>query len=96
MSSDNYYTYILTNKNRTVLYIGMTNSLRRRLSEHKEKPAGFVKRYSCNYLIYFESFARPLDAIHREKEIKKWRREKKEALIATYNPDWEFKDDLFI
>ena len=96
MSSDSFYIYIITNKNRTTLYLGMTNSLRRRLYEHQNKPAGFAKRYMCRHLVYFEVLPTAKDAILREKEIKKWRREKKVDLINGYNPDWEFKDSLFL
>jgi putative endonuclease len=96
MSADNFYIYIITNKNRTTLYIGMTNSLRRRLYEHQNEAKGFAKRYMCRHLVYFEVFPTPVDAILREKEIKKWRREKKVMLINGYNPTWEFKDHLFL
>ena len=96
MSSDNYYLYIVTNKHKNVLYIGMTNSLRRRLFEHKNEPKGFVKRYNCHFLLYFEIFKTPSEAILREKEIKRWSRIKKDNLIKVYNPDLEFKDDLFL
>lgn len=96
MAARQYYTYILTNKNRTVLYIGITNSLQRRLHEHQNEAKGFVKLYGVCHLIYFETFPTPLTAIKREKEIKKWRREKKEALVATTNPNWEFLDHLFV
>ena len=74
----------------------MTNNLRRRLLEHQNEPKGFVKQYNCWHLIYFEIFKTPADAILREKEVKKWRREKKEELIAMYNPTWEFQDNLFL
>ena len=75
------------------LYIGVTNSLLRRASEHKEKKIeGFTKKYSCNKLIYYERFSNIGAALFREKEIKKWRREKKENLIKTLNPHW---NDLY-
>jgi putative endonuclease len=90
------FVYILTNKNRTVLYVGVTNNLARRVAEHKAEAArpskSFCGRYNCYYLIYYEQFSRPLDAIAREKELKKWRREKKDALIALDNPNWDFID----
>ncbi|MDD3686429.1 MAG: GIY-YIG nuclease family protein [Bacteroidales bacterium] len=87
----NYFVYILTNKNKTVLYIGVTNSLRRRIDEHSSGLIkGFTQKYSCKYLIYYEHFNDVNLAISREKELKKWRREKKEALIAKQNPQWMF------
>ena len=92
----NYYIYILTNKNKTTLYIGVTNNLTRRLFEHQNIYKGFVKRYNCNNLIYYERFCSILTAIAREKQLKKWNRTKKEKLISSANPDWTFItiDDL--
>ena len=92
----NYYVYILTNPNRTVLYVGVTNDLARRLVEHyanKGKSKTFAGRYYAYSLIYYEHFQYILQAIAREKEIKKWSRQRKEALIATTNPDWTFCND---
>jgi putative endonuclease len=88
-----YYTYILTNQSKNVLYVGMTNNLCRRLTEHyfcKGTDKSFTGRYYCYYLLYFEEFNKPMDAIRREKEIKKWNRQKKESLIATMNPGKRF------
>ena len=83
-----YYVYIVASSSGT-LYLGMTNSLLRRITEHKEgKIEGFSKKYSCHKLIYYEIFDNPGAAIYREKELKKWRREKKENLIKTLNPHW--------
>jgi putative endonuclease len=87
----NFYVYITTNPEKTVLYIGVTNDLSRRLYEHKENKGtikSFTGKYYCYNLIYYEHFSHIDHAIEREKEIKKWRREKKEALIATTNPEW--------
>jgi putative endonuclease len=71
------------------LYIGFTNNLQRRVLEHKEgKIAGFSKKYFCNKLVYYEHFQYVNDAINREKEIKKWRREKKQDLIKSLNTHW--------
>ncbi len=84
-----FYVYILTNKNKTVLYTGFTNSLERRVWEHKQHAIpGFTKKYNCDRLIYFEEFSDVRQAIAREKQIKGWLRSKKEALIATMNPEW--------
>ena len=84
------YVYILTNKNETVLYIGVTSNLIGRLWAHYNHiyKNSFTDRYNLECLIYWESFDWIGTAIQREKELKKWRREKKELLIATKNPDW--------
>ncbi len=90
MLNKNYYVYILTNWNNTVMYIGVTNDLVRRLYEHKNKLYdGFTKKYNLNKLVYFELFFDINEAIKREKEIKKWRREKKNNLVESKNPDWK-------
>ena len=84
-----YYIYILTNWNHNVMYIGLTNDLNRRLFEHQNKLIdGFTKKYNVNKLVYYELFYNINDAIHREKELKKWRREKKNNLVAQLNPEW--------
>jgi putative endonuclease len=84
----NYYVYIMTNKSRT-LYVGMTNNLERRVSEHKQKfIEGFTKRYNITLLVYYEAYSDVRDAIAREKQVKDWRREKKIALIESLNPTW--------
>jgi putative endonuclease len=88
-----YYTYILTNPERTVLYIGVTNNLDARLAEHyfnRVQPKTFSGKFYCYNLIYYEEFQYVNDAIAREKELKGWRRTKKEVLIKTKNPDWTF------
>ena len=93
MRNDNYFVYILTNPRRTALYVGVTNDLCRRLAEHFDncgKKKTFAGRYYCYNLIYWERFARITDAIEREKTLKGWSRAKKDALIATKNPEWRF------
>ena len=94
IGTHNYYVYILTNKDRKVLYIGMTNSLENRIAQHKAEAAGdkitFTGRYNCIFIIYYERFQYVNDAIVREKELKGWTRAKKEILINGFNPDWEF------
>lgn len=89
----NYYIYIVTNPERKVLYIGVTNNLISRIIEHyvnKGKPETFAGKYFCYNLIYFEEFKYINDAITRETELKTWRREKKLKLIASTNPNWTF------
>lgn len=89
--SKSYYVYVLTNSNNSTLYIGVTNSLERRLFEHKnELVEGFTKRYKLKKLIYFEECIDIESAIAREKQLKNWHREWKLNLIRTINPD--FKD----
>lgn len=84
-----YYVYLLTNWNNKVLYVGVTNELERRLYEHKNKLVeGFTKKYNLNKLVYFEETQDVTAAIDREKEIKKWRREKKNQLVNQMNPKW--------
>ena len=84
-----YYVYLLTNKHNTVLYTGVTNDLRRRTYEHKNRLIeGFTKRYNIDKLVYFESTMDIREAIQREKQIKGWTRKKKDDLIATMNPEW--------
>ena len=90
MPERKYYVYLLTNWNNRVLYVGVTNDLERRMHEHKNKIVeGFTKKYNLNKLVYFEETPDVLSAIAREKEIKKWRREKKNKLVITMNPEWE-------
>ncbi|MFC2133355.1 GIY-YIG nuclease family protein [Bacteroidota bacterium] len=85
-----YYVYILTNWNNKVMYIGITNNLERRICEHKNKMIdGFTKKYNISKLVYYEETNDVRSAIEREKEIKKWRREKKNKLVESKNPNWE-------
>jgi putative endonuclease len=90
MTSQNYFVYILTNPDRhTVLYIGVTNNLEERASQHSlGRGSAFVRQYNAHKLIYFETFPDPESAIAREKQLKKWSRAKKEALITKANPEW--------
>ena len=85
-----YWVYIMTNRNKTVLYTGVTNDLERRVWEHKNKKGGsFTKRYNINMLVYYESFGNIYDAIAAEKKIKAGSRAKKIALIESINPYWK-------
>jgi len=84
-----YYVYLLTNWNDEVMYVGVTNDLARRGYEHKTRlMKGFTEKYNLSKLVYFEETSDVTAAIVREKEIKKWRREKKNALVNKSNPDW--------
>jgi putative endonuclease len=84
------YFYIMTNKNKTTLYVGVTNDLCRRVYEHKKHliKHSFSDRYNLEYCVYFEEFEYFDLAIRREKEVKKWNRKKKEYLITKVNPEW--------
>ena len=89
MRDHDYYVYIVTNKHRSTLYIGMTNGLVRRISEHKRgEVAGFTQRYQLNRLVWFEHFRDVRDAIACEKKMKGWLRAKKIARIEEKNPRW--------
>ena len=80
----------MTNIGHNVLYIGMTNDLIRRVYEHKNKVIkGFTEKYNVNKLVYYETTKNVETAILREKENKKWRKEKKVNLIESLNPQWE-------
>lgn len=84
-----FYVYMMTNRSRVVLYTGITNSLMRRVSQHQNSEIeGFTKTYKVNRLVYYERYDDPRDAIAREKEIKGWRRAKKNALVEKMNPNW--------
>ncbi|MBN1186755.1 MAG: GIY-YIG nuclease family protein [Bacteroidales bacterium] len=88
------YVYIVSNKKRNVLYIGVTSNLVNRISEHENGKGGyFTKRYGCVDLIYFEGFTSIEEAIIREKQMKKWKRTWKERLIKEMNPDMRRLND---
>lgn len=83
--------YIMTNKNNTTLYIGVTEELIRRVYEHKSRvdSTSFTYKYNLDKLVYYESFHSIEEAIHREKQLKAGNREKKLKLITSLNPDWK-------
>ncbi len=85
------YTYIMTNKNKTVLYVGATNDIQKRINEHKNKihKNSFTARYNCDVLVYFEEYNSVKDAFIREKQLKAGNRKKKEDLINSMNPEWQ-------
>lgn len=89
-----YFLYILASHKNGTLYVGVTNNLVRRLYEHKERLIyGFTNKYGVKLLVYYEVYTNSLDAIMREKQIKKWRRYWKIKLIEKHNKEWE---DLYI
>jgi putative endonuclease len=91
--SPQYHVYILASKRNGTLYIGMTNNIARRVWQHKQGLVeGFTMKYGVDRLVYCEAFARPQDAIQREKRLKKWNRAWKIQLIESTNPEW---DDLY-
>ena len=84
---DHYCVYILGNHKRNVLYIGITGNLVKRVFEHKrELVGGFTAKYKVHDLLYYEIFETPIEAIAREKQLKRWSRIKKDILIAKFNP----------
>jgi putative endonuclease len=98
IGTHNYYVYITTNKNKTVLYIGVTNDLKARMQQHEENAKlfthkSFAGKYNAYFLLYYEHFEWIEQAIAREKELKGWRRSKKEELINKVNAEWKFLND---
>jgi putative endonuclease len=84
-----YHVYILTSVNRKVMYIGVTNSLENRITQHREGTgSAFTSRYRVNILVYAEEYKYVEDAIAREKQLKGWSRAKKDALVTSVNPSW--------
>ena len=91
------YIYILTNKNNTVLYTGVTSNLRNRVFQHREKidKSSFTYRYNVHKLVYYEAFQGIVEAIVREKQIKSGSRARKMTLINEFNPQWrDLWDDI--
>ena len=98
MIKHEYWIYIVTNERKTVLYIGVTNNLARRLQEHfqlRGNNTTFAGKHFCYNLVHHEGFQYIDKAIAREKQLKKWSRKKKDWLIEMDNPNWEFKNHLF-
>jgi putative endonuclease len=80
----------MTNRYNSVLYIGITNDIIRRVAEHKAKiNKGFACKYNCDRLVYYETFNLIVDAIEREKQLKNWKREWKNKLVISFNPEWK-------
>ena len=87
----NYYVYIMSNITGTVVYIGVTRDLIRRVYEHKHNcdPGSFTAKYDVHKLVYFESTSDVRVAIEREKQLKSWNRKRKNKLVESMNPSWE-------
>jgi len=82
------YVYIMMNKNRTVIYVGVTSDLKQRVAQHKEgKGSAFTAKYNCHFLVYYETLPDMMQAIEREKKLKRWHREWKLNLIKSINAD---------
>jgi len=89
MPQERFHVYILASRWHGAIYTGVTNDLSRRICEHKSHAwRGFTARYQIDKLVYCEAYDNPVDAIAREKQLKKWRRDWKIALIEKDNPDW--------
>ncbi|MDO8549121.1 MAG: GIY-YIG nuclease family protein [Ignavibacteria bacterium] len=87
---EQFFIYIMTNENNSVLYTGVTSDLRNRVYQHKEKIIdGFTKKYNCSKLVYYEIFSDSYNAIMREKQIKGGSRQKKKNLVISINPEWK-------
>ena len=87
---ESYWVYILSNKHHTVFYTGFTNDLGRRMEEHKLKVVeGFTAKYNCDKLLYYEEFTEMEEALHREKQLKRYKKDWKANLITSRNPKWK-------
>jgi putative endonuclease len=92
-----YYVYILASRRHGTLYIGVTNSLRKRLEQHRSGVgSSFVKTYGVYLLVYVESYERAEEAISREKQLKRWKRDWKIELIERENFEWRDLSDLIV
>ena len=86
MSCEAFYVYMMTNKGQTTLYIGVTNSLVRRVHQHRSGDvSGFTERYNLNRLVCYEQYNNPRDVVAREKPLQSWRREKKGAKVQDHS-----------
>ena len=92
-----FYVYILVSRRHGTLYIGVTNSLQKRLEEHRNGGgSSFVKACGVHRLVYVEAYDRPDEAIAREKQLKRWKRDWKVELIERDNPEWRDLSDLLV
>lgn len=91
------WVYILSNKNRTTIYIGVTSNILQRVGQHKSKfYKGFTAKYNCDRLVYYQEFESIVQAIAYEKKLKAGNRAKKESLINSQNPEWKDLDEEWI
>jgi putative endonuclease len=92
-----YFVYIIANPTNSTIYIGVTNDLQRRIWEHQNKVVkGFPSSYNVTRLMYYETYSDARSAIEREKQLKRWRRDKKESLIKVFNPERrDLSEELF-
>lgn len=89
MARGPYFVYLMNSASRRALYTGVTSDLHKRVWQHKTHLLdGFSDQYNCTRLVYHEKFFTIDAAIEREKQIKRWRREKKEKLVESMNPEW--------
>ncbi|MDJ0646263.1 MAG: GIY-YIG nuclease family protein [Flavobacteriaceae bacterium] len=94
---DKSIVYFMSNKNNTVIYIGVTSNLLKRVFQHKSKAyKGFTSKYNCNKLVYFDEFTNIKEAIEREKQLKAGNRARKEKLINSKNPNWDDLSDGWV
>jgi len=90
MSDRRYFVYIMTSSSPSAMYIGVTNDVGRRVFEHRSgEGSEFVKKYRVTRLVYVEEYENPTDAIAREKQLKGWKRIRKNELVRAANPKWE-------
>jgi putative endonuclease len=90
MSDRRYFVYIMTSSSLSAMYIGVTNDVGRGVVEHRSgKGSEFAKKYRVTRLVYVEEFENPTDAIAREKQLKGWKRIRKNELVRAANPKWE-------
>lgn len=97
MAAGRFFVYVLSNRPKGVLYVGVTGDLLRRVAEHKGKyVAGFTRDYGVSNLVYFEEYASILEARAREHTMKRWHRAWKISLVETMNPDWKDLSDQLV
>ena len=97
MNDGLHFVYIMTDVRNSVLYVGMTSNLARRIASHKDRlVSGFTQKYSCTKCVYFESAPDRNAALYREKQIKGWTRVKKAYLVNGFNPEWKDLFDVII
>lgn len=92
-----YHVYMLASARHGTLYVGVTNSIRNRLEQHRAgNGSSFVAKYKVHRLVYLENYQNPEDAIRREKQLKNWKRDWKISLIEEDNPEWSDLSHLIV